>query len=168
LNLWYLPLGEGSGDRKPIRFLQTQYSVGQGQISPDGHWMAYSSDVAGQLDVYVRPFPAGEGEWRISRTGAQQPRWRGDGKELFFVGADGKMIAVEVRPMPGPKPGFDWGTLVPLFDTHIASTTFTSAFQYDVTKNGKRFLIAVAGNNVSGSTHPPLNVVVNWNAGLKE
>jgi hypothetical protein len=62
--------------RKPIPFLQTDFSELQGQMSPDGHWMAYSSDESGSQEVYVRPFPAAEGKWRISTAGGIQPRWR--------------------------------------------------------------------------------------------
>ena len=68
-----------------------------GQLSPDSHWMAFTSDRSGRREVYVRPFPAGEGEWTISIAGGEQPRWRADGKELFFEAADGKMMAVPVK-----------------------------------------------------------------------
>ena len=81
--------GRGApGDRKPIPFLQTEFNELKGQLSPDNHWMAYTSDESGQREVYVRPFPVSDGKWRISTAGGEQPRWRGDGKELFFVGAD--------------------------------------------------------------------------------
>jgi eukaryotic-like serine/threonine-protein kinase len=165
LDLWFLPVGE-SADRKAVKFLQTQFNEGQGQISPDGHWMAYFSDVSGRPEVYVRPFPPAEGEWRISTAGGQQPRWRGDGKELFFVGADGKMMAAPVRTASGPKPAFDFGAPAPLFDSHIAVNPSTSAFQYDVTADGKRFLVVT--NTSVAAASPPLTVVVNWNAGLKK
>ena len=79
-DLWVLPIG----DRKPIRFLNSDFNELQGQMSPDGHWMAYVSDESGQREVYVRPFPASGGIWRISTAGGEEPRWRGDGKELFF------------------------------------------------------------------------------------
>jgi Tol biopolymer transport system component len=62
-----------------------------GQLSPDSHWMAFTSDRSGRREVYVRPFPPGEGEWTISIAGGEEPRWRGDGKELFFEAADRKM-----------------------------------------------------------------------------
>ena len=94
-NIWVLPMEAGVAG-KPILFLGTAFDELFGQLSPDGHWMAYTSDESGQREVYVRPFPAAEGQRpalpsRISIAGGEQPRWRGDGKELFFEAADGKM-----------------------------------------------------------------------------
>jgi serine/threonine protein kinase/Tol biopolymer transport system component len=165
LDLLVLPMTEGSssGVQDPQKFLVTQFVEAQGQISPDGHWMAYSSDDTGQLEVYVRPFPVAEGVWRISTAGGQQPRWRGDGKELFFIGGDGKMMAADIKAMPGPKPVFDHGEAKPLFDAHIALATGTFAFQYDVTPDGKRFLV-----DTGGATDSTFTVVVNWQAGIKK
>ncbi|MEO8096361.1 MAG: hypothetical protein ABI811_01575 [Acidobacteriota bacterium] len=81
-------------DRKPIPFLQSVFTEFMGQLSPDSHWMAFTSDRSGRREVYVRPFPPSEGEYTISIAGGEQPRWRSDGKELFFIGADGRMMAV--------------------------------------------------------------------------
>ena len=155
-----------AGDRKSIRFLNSDFNELQGQMSPDGHWMAYVSDESGQREVYVRPFPASDGIWRISTTGAEEPRWRGDGKELFFAGADGKMTAVTVKAVAGPKPSFETGAPVPLFEARIAAASPNVApFQYDVTADGKRFLVDTYSISASGL---PLTVVVNWTAGLKK
>jgi hypothetical protein len=114
--------------------------------------------------VYVRPFPTGEGEYRLSVEGGEQARWRGDGTEVFFVGADSKMMAIAVKPEDGSKPSFNRGTPTPLFDSHIAQNPATSAFQYDVTPDGKRFLINTSLLSTSVSSAAPLTVVVNWNA----
>jgi Tol biopolymer transport system component len=173
-DIWYLPVAESAG--KPVAFQQTKFREDQGQLSPDGHWMAYSSNVAGsgRRDVYVRPFPTGEGEWRISTEGGEQPRWRGDSKELFFVRADGKMMSVAVKAAPSSigasGPVFDHGTPMPMFDTHIAIYAGTSAFQYDVTTDGKRFLVATnaAPSGAIVPSAPPLTVVLNWNSGPKK
>jgi hypothetical protein len=143
--------------------LATQFWEGQGQISPDVRWMAYSSDDTGQQEVYVRPFPLADGLWRISTAGGQQPRWRGDGKELFFIGGDGKMMAADIKSRPSPKLDFDHGVPKPLFDAHIAVATGTIAFQYDVTADGKRFLV-----DAGGATDSTVTVEVNWRAGLKK
>ena len=97
--------GAREGHRKPIPFLRSEFNELLGQLSPDSHWMAYASDESGRREVYVRPFPAAEGQWKISLAGGDQPRWRGDGKELFFVGADGMMIAVAVRGGSPAGPG---------------------------------------------------------------
>jgi hypothetical protein len=104
--------------------------------------------------------------WRISIAGGDQPRWRRDGKELFYAAADGKMMAVPITAITGEKPSFQAGTPAPLFESHILATPQTNGvFQYDVTSDGKRFLVVTTN---SGATTPPLTVVVNWNAGLKK
>lgn len=125
--------------------------------------MAYTSDESGEREIYVRPFPNGAGQWKISIGGGEQPRWRADGKELFFVRPDGTMMAVTVKTGPGPS--FDPGTPQPLFPTHLVQTVRSANFEYDVTADGKRFLV---DSTVEGSTSAlPLTVMVNWVAGLK-
>src|SRR5262249_62278616 len=103
--------------------------------------------------------------WKISTAGGAHPRWRGDGKELFYAAPDGKMNAVEVKAVPGPTPSFVPGVPVPLFDSHIVPSAY-GVFEYDVTADGKRFLVVTIGADAVSS--PPLNVVVNFNAGLKK
>ncbi len=127
--------------------------------------MAYTSDESGQPEVYVRPFPASEGKWRVSTAGGSEPRWRGDGKELFFVAADGKMTAVAVKAVTEAKPSLEAGAPVPLFEAHIVPTPGNLVHQYDVTADGKRFLVATS---TAAASSPPLTVVVNWTAGLKK
>jgi hypothetical protein len=87
-----------------------------------------------------------------------------DGKELFFAGADGKMMAVVVRAVTEPKPSFEPDAPTPLFESHIVEAGTFFSFQYDVTADGKRFLVTTT----TAASVPPLNVVVNWNAGLKK
>jgi Tol biopolymer transport system component len=165
-DLWVLPVGQStSGDQKPTPVLQTEFNEFHGQLSPDSRWMAYTSDESGQREVYVRSFPAGDGKWRISTAGGDQSRWRGDGKELFFGGANGKMMAVEVKAVTEPKRSFETSAPVPLFESHIIETGAFLPFQYDVTADGKRFLVTTTA---AGASSPLLNVVVNWNAGLKK
>jgi Tol biopolymer transport system component len=131
LDIWVLPM-HGS-ERRPIPFLHSESNELLGQLSPDGHWMAYVSDESGQREVYVRPFPVGEGQWKISIGGGDQPRWRGDGGELFFVGGqqaeyDGSIdsiMAVTVKARaslgPGTRASFDAGAPQQLFETHLTS-----------------------------------------------
>jgi serine/threonine protein kinase/Tol biopolymer transport system component len=164
LDIWVLPMKDG--ERKAIPFLHSNFNESQGQLSPDSQWMTYTSDKTGQPEVYVRPFPSGEGEWKISIAGGEQPRWRGDGKELFLIGADGKMMAVAVKALAGAKPTIGVSTPQPLFDTHLARHPSNLPFQYDLTADGKRFLVNTTGSR-STST-PFLNVMVNWDAGLKK
>jgi serine/threonine protein kinase len=162
-DIWVLPMKNGL-PLKPIPFLHSEFDETFGQLSPDSHWMAYTSDETGQREVYVRPFPTGEGETRISIAGGEQPRWSGDGKEMFFVGEDGRMMAVVVKVTPGPKPSFEPEAPQPLFEVHLAQFAAVPLFEYDVTSDGKRFLLATT---LAGSA-PTLTAVVNWDAGLKK
>jgi hypothetical protein len=165
--LWVLPTEGAAADRKPTLFLTTESGKSFGQLSPDSHWMALTSYQSGRPEVYVQPFPPGEGEWTISIAGGEQPRWRGDGKELFFVAADGKMMAVPVKAVPAVKPSFEPGAPVALFDARIANSASGALFEYDVTADGKRFLVNTA-NGPGAAPTPPLTVVTNWAAGLKK
>jgi hypothetical protein len=171
-DIWVLPM-DGGAARTPVPFLRSEFNELHGQLSPDDHWMAYTSDKTGQREVYVVAFPSGEGERRISIAGGEQPRWRGDGKELFFVSEDGKMMAVEVRTGapsgPGNRPSFEPGTPQPLFDVLLPVMGRSSVFEYDVTADGKRFLVSSESGFDTGSptSVQPLTAVVNWEAGLK-
>ena len=161
-DIWVLPMDGSAAERKPVLFLGTEFSELLGQISPDGHWMAYTSDKSGRNEVYVRPFPPGEGEWPISIRGGEQSRWRGDSKELFFEAADGKMMAVPiVKAVSGSHPFFEAGAPAALFDAHLAHVGNDALFEYDVTADGKRFLINTTNTSASGSS-PPLTVLLNW------
>ena len=170
-DLWVLPMAgpeaeRAAADRKPIPFLQSEFNEFLGQLSPDSHWMAFTSDRSGRREVYVRPFPSGESEYTISIAGGEMPRWRSDGKELFFVGADGKMTAVLVKAAVGAKAGFEADAPTALFDAQMAGAGTSFQFEYDVTADGKRFLIR---SITSGTTSaPPLTVVTNWQAGVKK
>jgi Tol biopolymer transport system component len=93
-DLWVLPL---EGDRTPRPFLQDDFEKGGAKFSPDVKWVAYSSDESGQKQIYVRPFPGPGGEYQVSNSGGTSPRWRRDGKELFYLSLDGKLMAVEVK-----------------------------------------------------------------------
>ena len=150
-NVWVLPL---FGDRKPFPYLRTNSNERQPKLSPNGQWLAYVSDESKRSEIYVQTFPTPGGKWQISTNGGSIPVWSRDGKELFYISADGKMMAVEVNT--GPK--FEAGTAKPLFDTHLAGSG------YDVSKDG-RFLIPT---QVEQSATAPITVVVNWNAALKK
>jgi Tol biopolymer transport system component/tRNA A-37 threonylcarbamoyl transferase component Bud32 len=161
-DLWVLPM-QGAAKGKPVLFLNTEFDEEQGQLSPDNKWMAFASNRSGLPEIYIRPFPQGEGEWTVSVTGGAQPRWRADGKELYFVGEDLKMMAASVKVTGGDKPSLEIGVPTALFQTRIMQN-FGGVFNYDVTADGKRFLIA---NRIdAGAT--PLTLVTNWNAGLKK
>jgi len=165
-DLWVLPTEGALADRKPIPYLRTEANELFGQLSPDSHWMAFTSDRSGKREVYVRAFPPSEGEWIISLAGGQAPRWRGDGKELFFEAADGEMMAVSVKAVTGPKTSFEAGAPVPLFDAHMVHPGADVNIEYDVTADGKRFLVNTTVG--SGAASPPLTLVTNWTEGLKK
>jgi serine/threonine protein kinase/Tol biopolymer transport system component len=146
-----------SGDRKPRVFLQAEVRVRHGQFSPDGRWIAYESPESGKAEVYVAPFPGPGGKRQISTGGGGTPRWRRDGKELFYLAPDRQLMAAEVNGKGG---AFEIGAVRPLFRTRAAAPALT----YDVTADGQRFLVI---NSVEEEESSPLTLVVNWNAGLK-
>jgi len=128
------------------------------RISPDGKYLAFTSIDSGRTEVYVQALPPGTGKWQASINGGGAPRWRRDGKELFFVSLDGKMMAADVT----------LGSAVSLGVPHeLFRTPLTNALgsQYDVTADGQRFLIATPPES-TGDT--PITVVLNWWAGLKK
>ena len=93
-DIWVLPL---LGDRKPIPFVQTQFSEWDAHFSPDGHWLAYVSNESGRPEVYIAPFPGPGGKWQVSTAGGILPRWRRDGRELFYVALDNQLMAAEIK-----------------------------------------------------------------------
>jgi hypothetical protein len=167
--LWILPMTDG---REPFPFL-SRASDGQGggqsspdglsggQLSPDGRWMAYESDLSGAGEVYVRPFPPNEGKWQVSHGSGAEPKWRGDGKELFYLASDGRLMSVAVRTQRGFAPDVPR----PLFDTALSgrNTAVTGRNRYDVTADGQRFLLI----QPVGPPSPPMTVVVNWPSTLR-
>jgi Tol biopolymer transport system component len=146
-----------SGDRKPVVFLQSDSRLGHGQFSPDGRWIAYQSPESGKPEVYVAPFPGPGGKRQVSVAGGGTPRWRRDGKELFYLAPDRQLMAAEVNGKGG---AFEIGAVRPLFRTRAVAPALT----YDVTADGQRFLVI---NSVDEEASSPLTLVVNWNAGLK-
>ena len=129
-----LPVSGG----KLVPFLATKSNETNGQISPDGKWVAYASDESGDWEIYVTSFPSAEGKWQVSRGGGTEPRWRGDGKEIFYMGAKATLTAVPVIT----EGGFSTGSPTPLFQTQFRTpVSSTDLFSYDVTKDGQRFLV---------------------------
>jgi Tol biopolymer transport system component len=134
----------------------------QGQLSPDGKWLAYASNEAGRYEVYVRAFPAddhGAGKVLISSGGGVQPRWRKDGRELFYLSGVRKLMAVDVKT----EPVFQAGPPHRLFDTLATPSTIT--LTYAVTNDGNRFLI---DEPAAGVGITPATVVLNWEEALKK
>jgi Tol biopolymer transport system component len=154
-DVWVLPI---FGDRKPFPYLQTGFTQRYARLSPDGRWLAYRSDETTRGEIYVQTFPHPAGKWQISTNGGTCPVWSRDGRELFYIGADQKLMVVEV--MGGNR--FEAGMPKPLFETHLG--TRSRDIWFDVSKDG-RFLMPTPVENAAPA---PMTVVVNWTAGLKK
>jgi hypothetical protein len=149
-------LTPGSG--KSVAFQTSPGSQVSGMISPDGKWVAYASDESGSWEIYVTTFPGGVGKWQVSRGGGTEPRWRGDGKEIFYLASGGMMTAVPVSTLGT----FSTGTPVALFQFDgRAAISSTDVFSYDVTNDGKRFLV---NRYVKPESITPLTIVRNAGA----
>jgi dipeptidyl aminopeptidase/acylaminoacyl peptidase len=161
LDLWLLPLT--GNERKPTRYLTSPFNKSQARFSPDGRFIAYTSDESGQNEVYVQPFPeASGGKWLVSKGGGHQPRWWRDSMELFYLSPDSKMMAVDVSTTPV----FRNGNPKALFAAPIWSTgTSVNVTRYDVTADGQKFLINTLPADAPVRTSP-ITVVLNWQMGL--
>jgi Tol biopolymer transport system component/tRNA A-37 threonylcarbamoyl transferase component Bud32 len=154
IDLWYLPV---DGDRKPVPYLQTEFNEAHARLSPDGKWLAYASDETGRPEIYVQSFPTpGAGKFLISTGGGDQPAWRRDGKELYYLTQDRKLMSVDVKTVPS----FEASPPKLLFRAHVpvmAITTFRN--HYAVSADGQKFLITTIPEAESAA---PLVVVLNW------
>ena len=169
-DLWALSLDEdlrpstNAGRAYPV--VQTGFDEWGGQFSPNGRWVAYESNESGPFEVYVRTFPDPGGHTRVSTAGGTQPRWRPDGKELFYIAPDTRLMAVPIS-VGRDKSTLEVGTAVPLFATRLASGSGISAVigmrpQYAVAADG-RFLMNVT---LDAGAASPITVVLNWDAGM--
>jgi hypothetical protein len=133
----------------------------QARVAPNGRWIAYVSNESGRYEIYVRPFPAGDAKWRISIDGGMEPVWRRDSGELFFLAPDRSLMAVSV----GTDRELVIGRPERLFQTRMSTVVNIGMMrnQYAVSGDGRRFLIS----EPSGET-PPITVVLNWTAALKQ
>jgi Tol biopolymer transport system component len=157
-DLWVLPL---DGDRKPYPFAESPFHKTQAQISPNGRWIAYTSYDSGKDEVYVQSFPSPGSRRQIS-TGGMQPRWRRDGRELFYLGSD---QSIHVLPVQTDGP-FQAGNPTALFRARIlpqGSQSIWFETAYDVSPDGQRLLFAVPPDDAG----PPMTVVLNWPAVMK-
>jgi eukaryotic-like serine/threonine-protein kinase len=162
-DIWALPM---TGERKPFAVLESTFDEIEGQFSPDGRWLAYASNESGRYEIYIRTFPEVGGKWQVSAAGGTQPRWRRDGRELFYVAPDTRLMAVTLRLKPDANLP-EAGTPVALFPAGLATgpnTAFNAHAQYAVAPDG-RFLVNMASDN--GIT-APITIVHNWTAALKK
>jgi serine/threonine protein kinase len=161
-DLWMLPVG---GEHTAFPYLQTQAREDNLNLSPDGKWTAYESYESGQPEVYVRSFPleAG-GKWQISMNGGEQPMWRQDGKELFYLTLDKQLMATEVQTGEIFKPGVTKLLFQTQAEPRINTAGISSYRQYFVSSDGKHFLV---NNLLDKTTGPEIRVVLNWKSLLK-
>jgi eukaryotic-like serine/threonine-protein kinase len=156
--LWYVTMP----DRQAHPLVQSQWLIRNAQFSPDEKFVAYSSSETGNWEVYVSPFPGFGSKWQVSRGGGEEPRWRSDGKELFYLAPNGMLMAAEVKN----GAGFEAGSPNALFRTHprqpISAMDF---FSYDVTADGQKFLV---NTKVDSSNSAPLSVILNWSAEMEK
>jgi Tol biopolymer transport system component len=155
-DLWVLPM---AAEHKPAPFLTTPFREGPSQFSPDGKWIAYTSDESGRNEVYVQGFPAGGSKWQVSSNGGDWVRWRKDGQELFYVAPDRTVMSVVVIPSSS---SLEFGTSSALFALP-ATFDINVTYPYDVMPDGQRFL---ALDPATDAEEPPLTVIVNWRADL--
>lgn len=162
-DLWVLPV---FGDRKEYLLSNSPFDEQNPQLSPDGRWLAYTSDETGNNEIYVQSFSAdgklGAEKKRLSTTGGRLPIWRRDGSELFFIASDGQMMASSVKT-GGTE--FEFAAPKPLFKTRTLSLEGGIYHEYDVTPDGQRFLI---GTLIGDTKMPPPTVILNWTADLKK
>jgi Tol biopolymer transport system component len=155
-DIWLLPLAGG----EPFAFAATPAEEGHAKMSPDGRYIAYNFVQAGRSDVYVQPYPASGAKWQISRDGGEHPAWGADGKTLFYVSGDKKIVAVDVTTGAS---GFSIGQSRVAVDTRIEGRERTNqGSPFAVTPDG-RFVVSTPADTVV-----PVTVVLNWQALLEK
>jgi Tol biopolymer transport system component len=152
--LYYLPL---QGDRKPVLFQSANFGQALGVFSPDVRWVAFCSTESGEQRVYVVPFPGPGGKWQVSSGSGCMPRWRQDGKEIFYLSGDSKIMSAQVSANGA---SFEAGTVKPLFETRIYRSLNGG---FDVTGDGQKFILAYE----SGQPDAVITLLENWDAELK-
>jgi Tol biopolymer transport system component len=159
-DLMILPAGG-----RPYLFLRTPVSEAHSQLDPASRrWIVYSSDDGGRREIFVQAFtpgsPAADARWQISTGGGTMPRWRGDGREIYYWGLDGRIMAAAVD---GRGAAFTWSAPTALFQTAMP-TLRTNDISFDVSADGQRFLVAEPSERIGT---PPLIVVTDWVAALR-
>lgn len=152
-----------AGNDGAVPLLEVQgANLDQGQVSPDGRWIAYRSDETGKFEIYISSLPKPTGKLQVSIAGGVTPRWRHDGKELYYLAPDRKLMAVELKESGGSLQVASTQSLFEMFSTMYV--TGAGINEYDVTGDGTRF---VGESAITDETSAPLNLVVNWAAELK-
>jgi hypothetical protein len=157
-DLWWLPLST----RKPVAFARTRFNERLGRLSPNGRWVAFISNDTGKSEIFVQPISPAGPKQVISNGGGQLPRWRDDGRELFYLSSSGTMMSASFT-LTGTT--LHAGTPVALFDAMITSVPHSLDYwPYAVTKDGQRFLITRRPAASARQAANPIVVVLNWTA----
>jgi len=154
-DVWILPT---SGAEKPYPFAASEFREWDPRFSPDGRWLAYSSNESGRREVYIQPFPSGGGKWQVSTQGGRDPMWRSDGKELYFLSPGGRLMSVDVQSAAGLQLG-----IPKVLMTGLIIDTNPIGHNYSVASDGQRFLIR---SSERAGELPATTVFVNWTAGI--
>ena len=152
-SIWMMPMG---GGRKPYLFRDVPFSEREAAFSPDGRWLAYTSNESGEIRVYVAPFPGPGGKWQVSSGGGNSPRWRRDGREIFYLSPDSKVMATEVAAHGS---SFEVGSVRTLFEAR----PYGVFGRFDVTADGQRFIMPFE----PGTAASAITLVVNWPGDLE-
>ncbi|HET6372703.1 MAG TPA: protein kinase [Candidatus Polarisedimenticolia bacterium] len=162
--VWILPR---FGERKPYVFVQGDHFVGEARFSPDGRWLAYTSDESGRAEIYVTPFPQAASKWQVSAEGGTSAKWRRDGKELYYLSADSRLVAVDVGTGGDI---FQVGAARPLFQVLLRTgpsrfdlSSTSEQIGYDSAPDGTWFVV----NSPPEGSPPPITLITNWSADLK-
>ena len=156
-DVWMLPL---AGERRAVPLLQTEFAESQPQFSPDGQWLAYMTNESGRQEVYIRPFARDGDKVQVSTAGGGWPRWRRDGKEIFYLAPDRAIVAV---PVSRQGSRLEIGAGRPLFTMRTRPQARLDAYNYDASADGRRFLV---NTFVEQSTSAAINIVINWPASM--
>jgi len=153
-----------NGDGKPFPVVQTNFDERDAQFSPDGKWIAYQSNESGRFEIYIQPFPGPGSKLQVSTNGGAQVRWGPNGKELFYIALDARLMAVPIRLASNPQTA-EPGSPTPLFATRVGGA-LQGLFrqQYDVSSDGARFLM----NTITEEAASPITVILNWNPEAKQ
>jgi eukaryotic-like serine/threonine-protein kinase len=155
-DLWLLSLADGKG---PIKFLDSPSDEMHANFSPDGHFIAYTSNESGRYDVFVQSYPQPDRRWQVSTNGGYEPRWRADQREIYYLSDDRKLMAVAI----GPASSF--GVPTPLLQTRVPRGVTANRTHYIASRDGRRFLVNTQTNDARPA---PITVILNWAAALKK
>jgi Tol biopolymer transport system component len=157
-DIWAVSL---AGARTPFPVVKTEFDERNATFSPDGRWIAYQSNESGKYEIYIRRFPGtgGQSQFKVSTNGGAQPRWRSDGKELYYLALDDQLMAVSIQLQNGS--GIAAGPPAPLFTSLVVGGPVQPNLQYTVSRDGKRFLVHTRAESTEMT---PITVILNWKA----